>query len=148
MALIKWNPEVSLFPSMSTWLADFFDDWNEGNVPAIKGVSIPAVNVSETPEAYAVEVAAPGFSKDNFRLEVKDGYLVISGEMKEEKKEEEKGKYTRREFRYGSFSRAFALPNNVDEHNIRAQYNDGILRINLPKKESEAKAPTKSITIE
>lgn len=148
MVLIKWNPEASLFPSMSAWLADFFDDESNWNFPAMKGISVPAVNISETPEAYTLEMAAPGFSKDNFRLEIKNGYLVISGETKEEKQDEEKGKYTRREYRYGSFSRAFALPDDVDERHIRAQYTDGILRVHLPKKEGEANIPAKSIAIE
>ncbi len=148
MALVRWNPETSLFPAVSSWLSDFFNDEGGWAFPAMRRVSTPAVNVSETPEAYVLDMAAPGFSKDHFRLEIKNGYLVISGETKEEKKEEEKGKYTRQEFSYESFSRAFLLPDNVDEQRIRAEHKDGILRVNLPKKEGETNIPTKSIAIE
>ncbi len=148
MALIKWNPETSLFPAMSSWLTDFFNDEGDWNFPAVRGVSVPAVNVSENAEAYALEVAAPGYKKDDFRIEIKNGYLMISGEAKEEKKEEKKGKYTRCEFRYGSFSRAFALPDDIDEGHIKARYSDGILHITLPKKETKDTKESKSISIE
>ncbi len=148
MALIRWSPEEPFLPSIVGRIADFFDAEGNWSFPFSKGFSVPAVNISETPEAYTLEVAAPGFSKDNFRLEIKNGHLVISGETKEEKKDEEKGKYTRCEFRYGSFSRAFALPDDVDERHIRAQYTDGILRVNLPKKETAANIPARSIAID
>ncbi len=147
MALIKWNPELSLFPAASWW-SDFFNDEGEWVFPGGRGMSMPAVNIAEKDDAYTVEVAAPGFQKDHFRIEVKNGYLILSGEQREEKKEEEKGKYTRREFRYGSFSRSFALPDDVDEARIRARYNDGILEVTLPKKEAAPAQTAKSIAIE
>ncbi|MCS6928176.1 MAG: Hsp20/alpha crystallin family protein [Saprospiraceae bacterium] len=147
MALIRWNPEQTFFPSLRGWLTDFFDDDSPMSFPVV-GISMPAVNVSENDEAYTVEVAAPGFSKDHFRVEVQNGCLTISAEVKEEKKEEKEGKYTRREFRYGTFSRSFTLPENVDESRIAAKYTDGILRIQLPKKHVDTSKSTKSIAIE
>ncbi len=148
MALIKWSPETSLFPSMSSWLSDFFSDEGDWSMPVVRGMSVPAVNVTESNDNYTLELAAPGFQKDNFRVEIKNGYLTISGEMKEEKKDEKKSKYTRCEFRYGSFSRSFALPDDVDETRISARYSDGILHVVLPKNEAKATEASKSIAIE
>ncbi len=143
MALIRWNPETSLLPSLFSRWADFFssdEDW-----PTL----VPAVNISESSDKYSVEVAAPGFSKENFRVEVKNGYLTVSGEMKEEKADKQKGDYVRREFRYGSFSRAFMLPDDVDEAQINAHYSDGILHISAPKKREALSSQTaKNIAIE
>ncbi len=147
MSLIKWNPETSLFPSLGTWMDDFFADNGDWPKPMVKGISIPAVNVTENKKEYKLEVAAPGFNKADFNLEVKNGYLTIKGETKaeEEKKEEE---YTRREFRFSSFTRSFALPENVKESDIQAKYNDGILLVTLPKMKEEKTEVTKKISVQ
>jgi HSP20 family protein len=97
MSLVKWNPETSLFPTFSSWMDDFFPD--NGFKTAVKGVSIPAVNVTESKDAFKLKVAAPGFKKEDFKLEVQNGYLTISGENKEEKEDKDE-KYTRQEYRY------------------------------------------------
>lgn len=148
MALVKWNPEVSLFPSFPSWFDDFFADRGDFAFPAVKGVSMPAVNVTENKNEYKLEVAAPGFKKEDFKLEVKNGYLTISGESKQESEKKEEDKYTRREFRYSSFSRSFALPDNVQDAKISARYNDGILLITLPKSEVEAADVSKTIAVQ
>jgi len=148
MSLVKWNPEVSFFPSFPAWFDDFFADKGDFPVPSVKGVSIPAVNVTENKAEYKLEVAAPGFKKEDFKLEVKNGYLTIAGEVKEEKEEKEGDKYTRREFRYNSFSRSFALPDDVLDAKIGARYNDGILLITLPKSKTETADVTKTIAIQ
>jgi HSP20 family protein len=98
----------------------------------------PAVNISETPTSYEVEVAAPGFNKEDFSVKVEDDVLIISAETKEEKKEEEKN-YTRREYTYNSFTRSFRLPNNVKEGEIKATYTDGMLKLAMPKVAEEVK---------
>ena len=146
MALVKWNPETSFFPTFSSVMDDFFAGNGDFPTPMVKGISIPAVNVTENKKEYKLEVAAPGFKKEDFNLEVKNGYLTISGESKsdEEKKDEQ---YTRREFRYNSFSRSFALPDNVREQDIQARYNDGILWITLPKATDEP-VVSKSISVQ
>lgn len=146
MSLVKWNPETSLFPSISSWMEDFFADNGDFLKPRIKGVSIPAVNVTENKNAFKLEVAAPGFKKEDFKLEVKNGYLTISGEVKveEEKKDEE---YTRHEFRFDSFTRSFSLPENVKETDIEAKYTDGILQVTLPKTKVEKEDIVKKIAI-
>lgn len=146
MSLVKWNPATSLFPSISSIMDDFFTDNGDFPMPLVKGVSIPAVNVTENKKEFKMEVAAPGFKKEDFNLEVKNGYLTITGETKseEEKKDEQ---YTRREFRYNSFTRSFALPENVRENEILAKYDNGILMVTLPKSKVEAEV-VKSIAVQ
>lgn len=144
MSLVKWNPESSIFPSITGWMDDFFND--NTFRPAVKGISIPAVNVSESKKAYKLDVAAPGFKKDEFKLEIQHGYLTISGESNEEKEDKDE-KMTRREYAFNQFSRSFSLPENVDTDAISAQYADGVLKVTLPKKTAEGKA-TKKISVE
>lgn len=146
MALIKWNPETSFFPSLSSVMDDFFAGNSDFPTPMVKGVSIPAVNVTENKKEFKLEVAAPGFKKEDFNLEVKNGYLTISGESKSESENKDE-QYTRREFRFNSFSRSFALPGNVREQDIQARYNDGILWITLPKV-TEEPVVSKSISVQ
>ena len=141
MSLIKWNPETSLFPSISNWMDDFFPGNGDWPKPSVKGVSIPAVNVTETKDAFKLKVAAPGFKKEDFKLEIDNGYLTISGESKEEKEDKDE-KYTRQEYRYSSFARSFALPENVKNDDISAEYADGVLKVVLPKKKADEKPVT------
>ena len=148
MSLVKWNPEVSFFPSFPSWFDDFFSDGGDFRVPSAKGISMPAVNVTENNTEYKLEVAAPGFKKDDFKLEVKNNYLTISAEVKEEKEKKEGDKYTRREFRYSSFACSFALPDDVVDAKINAHYNDGILLITLPKSKTETAEVSKTIAIQ
>jgi len=98
----------------------------------------PSVNIKETKDAYNIEVAAPGFSKESFNVKVEDSLLTISGEAKEEKLEEGE-KITRKEFRNSSFKRSFTLPKTIVADKIAATYENGILKVTLPKME-EAKA--------
>ncbi|WP_121666263.1 Hsp20/alpha crystallin family protein [Mesonia aquimarina] len=130
------------------WLPSIFDDmfktdWLGGtsNVNNI-GVSIPAVNIKESDDNFSVEVAAPGKTKEDFDIELDNDVLTISSEEKKEKKDEENGKFTRREFSYSTFKRAFSLPEFIDNTKISASYENGVLLITLPKKE-EAKVQAK-----
>lgn len=143
MSLVKWDPNTSFFPSFPRWMDDFFQDNNF--MPAVKGVSIPAVNVKENKNTFKVDVAAPGFKKDDFKLEVQNGNLVISGEAKEEKEEKDE-KFTRQEYSYSTFTRSFTLPESVDSESISAQYADGVLKVTLPKKKTTEK-PAKQIAV-
>jgi HSP20 family protein len=107
----------------------------------------PAVNISEDEKVYGIEVVAPGFRKDDFKVKVDDDILTISAESKFEKQEPGNGKeYTRREYGYNSFTRSFRLPENVKDDSISASYQDGILKLELPKSKVQVKA-TKEITI-
>ncbi len=99
----------------------------------------PALNIKETDKAFEVELAAPGFSKKDFDVNIADGCLNISAE-KSDSKEEKNDNYTRKEFSYNSFEKSLQLPDSVKEEDVKAKYKDGILSFNLVKKE-EAKAP-------
>lgn len=96
------------------------------------GTGIPAVNVSETDEAFQLELAAPGKAKEDFKVEIENGTLCISSE-EEEANESENKNYTRKEYSYSSFNRSFSLPENVIEEEIAAKYEDGVLKLTLPK---------------
>ena len=98
----------------------------------------PLANVQETKDAYTIEVSAPGFSKESFNVKVEDSILTITGEAKEEKLEEGT-KFTRKEFVHASFKRSFTLPKTIVAAQIAATYQNGILKVTLPKME-EAKA--------
>ena len=125
-------------------LNDFFgrnlsdELWNE----SAAWESSPAVNIYEQKDKFEIEVAAPGLEKKDFKIDLKDDYLVISSERKGEKEEKKDGKVMRREFQYSSFQRSFLLPREVDVTKIKAAHKNGILTVELPKKEEfRDKAP-------
>ena len=119
----------------------FFDDDFMGFTPA-KQFASPAVNVLEDDKEYQIELAAPGMTKDDFKVRLENNdELVISLEKKEEHKEGKKKNYLRREFSYASYRQSFIVPDEVDVQKIGAKIEDGILRITLPKKEEVVKAP-------
>lgn len=95
---------------------------------------VPSVNIIENENDFKIEFAAPGVKKEEFNIKLENQVLTVSREVKEEK-EEKKENYTRREFVFGSFSRSFTLPKNVKFEDIKADYNEGILQMTLPKKE-------------
>ena len=109
-------------------------------------MNVPSANVTETPKEYLVELAVPGLERKDFKVEIDNHILMVSSEKKEEKKVEMEG-YTKREFSYNSFSRSFALPDNVKEGNIDAKYLDGILKISIPKREVTVTKPTREISV-
>ena len=114
--------------------------------------SIPAVNIKESDEGFNLELAAPGLGKEDFKLELENDILTISAEKKVEKEiaeenENKTEKYTRREFSFQSFKRTFTLPETVDISNINANYENGVLLVNLPKKEEAKPQPARLIEI-
>lgn len=126
------------FPAFSGLWNDLFDD-DFGFTPS--GSMVPAVNIKEEDKAFMLELAVPGRDKEDFKIEVNKNVLTVSSEVKEEKEEQDdEGKYTRREFRFSSFSRSFTLPETVDGDNIEARYDHGLLYLSIPKRE-EAIAP-------
>ena len=123
-------------------LDNFFENTWSG-----RGGQLPAVNISETDQNYHVEVVAPGFKKEDFKVKVDDDILTISAETKTEKTDEGKDReYTRREYSSSSFSRSFQLPDNVKDDSITASYQDGILKLEMPKSAQQQKA-TKEISV-
>ncbi|MBI1766975.1 MAG: Hsp20/alpha crystallin family protein [Bacteroidetes bacterium] len=131
MTLVK----KSDWPSMinNSLLSDFFDGDRFFDSDWLRKQSVPAVNVKENETNFEIEVAAPGLSKKDFRVTAENRMLSISSEKQEEKEEKEKD-YTRREFSYSSFNRSFTLPENVNEDDIKANYEDGILKLRIAKK--------------
>lgn len=134
----------NLFPNL---IDDFFgrnlmDDFFD----LTTGINTPAVNIVEGKEGFRIEVAAPGLNKDDFRIDLHNNVLTISSE-KEERKEEKEEKYMRREFSYSSFKRSFTLPVTVDADKIAANHKDGILQIEIPKKEEAKEKPARLISI-
>lgn len=110
------------------------------------GISLPKVNIKETADAYFVEMAVPGLKKSDFSIDLENQVLSIATEV-EEQNEEAKENYTRKEFGYSSFKRSFSLPETVEDGKIKATYNDGVLRIHLPKKEEAKQKPPRTIQI-
>jgi len=126
---------------------DFFNDrfFNQLKSTNCNG-SNPAVNVSEDDKGFIIEVAAPGIARKDFKLEIENDVLTISTELKENK-EEAKQNFLRREFNYQTFKRSFQLPETVDQEQIKATHESGILTLNLPKKEAEVQKAPRQIEV-
>jgi HSP20 family protein len=132
-------------PSIGNLLSDLFDTDSFFNDTNFRRSWMPSVNVIEDDKCYELDFAVPGLKKDDFKIEVDRGVLSISAESKSEKEETDK-KYTRKEYNYSSFSRSFTLPDNVNEDQLQAKYEDGVLKVVLTKKEEE-KSNKKTIKI-
>lgn len=138
-------------PLANTIFDDFLSkdlmDWTDKNFSAM-GSSLPSVNLKETDKKIEVELAAPGLKKDDFKVEIDNHMLTISSEKKEEKEENrKKDNYYRKEFNYQSFCRSFSLPDYADENSVKANYKDGILHVDITKKENPQKSSAKTIAI-
>jgi len=128
---------------------DFFKPWNEwfdsGNLLG-RAMTVPPVNITENKDEYLVSLAVPGMRKDDFKIDVDGNMLTISSE-KEETKEEKDKRFTRKEYSYSSFSRSFTLPDEVNKEKIDARYEDGVLKLMLPRKEEAKKPSAKQIAV-
>ena len=131
MTLIKRHNGYG-FP---TNFEDFFKTDFFGGTEMLKP-QIPTVNIKENDTDFTVELAAPGLKKEDFNIEVDKNIITISSEQKHDNQANDNSiKYTKREFSYQSFKRAFTLPDTVADDQIKANYENGILTIALPKKE-------------
>ncbi len=140
---------IARFPFLPSSMLDrFWDDelMNRANSNySSTNTSLPAVNIKESDDDFMIEVATPGMKKEDFSINYDNGRLTISSEKEEENVDEN---YNRREFSYQSFCRSFKVVDNViDNQKIKAKYEDGILYINLPKREEIKPKPAKQITI-
>jgi HSP20 family protein len=108
--------------------------------------AFPQTNIHETPEAYHLELNAPGRSKEDFKIQVEQGLLTVSFEKKEEAAQADGYKTIRREFEFKSFKRSFSIDDKVDVNSIQAKYENGVLKLLLPKKE-ESKQSARQINI-
>lgn len=148
--LVKRNGLFPLVP-VNTFFDDLFTkdifDWTDRNFSSI-GSNLPSVNLKETDDLLKIELAAPGMKKEDFKVEIDNNTLLISSEKEEEKEEtRKKDNYIRKEFNYQSFFRSFSLPEYIDESKIEANYKDGILHIDIAKKEGGKRKTTKRIAI-
>lgn len=140
--------EKGLLSPVNTLMQDFFSkdifDWADKNFEHV-GVNLPSVNLKESDKKLEIEMAVPGMTKEDFKVEIDNNMIIISSE-KEEKKEEsrKKGNYIKKEFSYQSFYRSFFLPDYIDDNKIEANYKDGILHVIIPKKDN-GKKKTKNI---
>ena len=144
MNLVKFSDQ---FPSMfNRFFDDNMLDWTNRNF-SDTNTTLPSVNVKENADEFMVEVAAPGFEKDQFKIELNNDVLTISSEKKIENETKDEERVTRKEFSYQSFSRSFTLPSLVERDKINAKYEKGILSITIPKKEEAKPKPAKQIKI-
>ena len=148
MSLLKRRKE-GLFPSSVTDLFEdrFFRPFYPGFLDVLEGgINVPPANLVESKDEYRLDISAPGFSKDDFNVEMQDGSLMVSAEHEEESKEDREN-YRRREFSWNNFSRTFNLPENAREDQINAKYENGMLKITIPKKEITQSKPKKEIMV-
>ena len=149
MTIVKRNGNLmNTFPAL---FSDFFNrdlfDSNESNF-SNTGTTLPAVNIKETKENFEVEMAAPGMTKNDFKVELDGNLLTITSETNNQIEDNEGDRYSRKEFSYQSFQRSFTLPKDVvDADKINAKYEDGVLRLLIPKKEEAKQKPPRLIQI-
>ena len=132
------------------WMPDIFNDFFDNTWMERPKATAPAINVLETPEAYQLELAAPGMTKADFDIHLdEDGDLVINMEKKSSENEKQKGHYVRREFSYTKFQQTMLLPEDTDREAIAAKVENGVLVVSIPKvKKVEVEKAKKQITIE
>lgn len=144
MTLVKFQGNKNR--GVDNWVNDFFNPiFNDSFLSDRFTSRVPAVNIAETSEAYHIELAAPGLEKGDFKINVDGDVLTISAEKKSETKDDNK-KYSKREYSYASFTRSFTLPDSIDHSGINANYQDGVLKVAVGKKE-EAKIASRLIEV-
>lgn len=141
----KYYPASSTKPFFGGLFQEFLNQGLADFVGADSVLHQPGVNVLETPDAYRVEIAAPGFEKQHFSISVEGNQLTVSAN-KEASTEQNEERFMRREFHYASFKRSFNLPESVNQNAVAAVYSNGILHVTLPKKD-EAKPVVKTVEI-
>ncbi len=133
MSLIKWNEPTKLMGKRN-WVENFFAETDDflKNWNMDMNLDVPAMNVKEEKDAFIIDVAAPGMKREDFKVEIDRGVLMISATT-EERKEEKTDTFRRQEFSYRDFKRSFWLPENIMAEQIVAHYENGILQLKLPK---------------
>jgi HSP20 family protein len=133
------------YPVFQNWFEDFFAPVQSYVTSRANG-SVPAVNIAEDDNRFAIEFAVPGLTKSDFSINLENDVLTVKSE-KENSSEANNGNYTRKEFNYSVFQRSFTLPDAADGEKIKAEYKDGILSIEIPKKEEAKVKPAREIEI-
>ena len=132
---------------------EFFDDFARPAKKVTTVNAVPAVmktDIKESDTGYELDVDLPGYKKEDVQAQLKDGYLTITATAKkDDEKKDENGKYIRRERYYGTCSRSFYVGDDLKQEDIKAKFEDGILKLNVPKKNAKAETEEhKFITIE
>jgi HSP20 family protein len=135
MTLVRYSKPRNVFPNL---INEFFNDDFFMGGRLMENSFVPSANVKENSKAFLIELSAPGFNKKDINIEVDDIMLKIYSEIKNEVENKDES-IIKREFHYNSFERSFQLPENVNAEKIKANYNDGILSIEIPKMEKEQK---------
>jgi HSP20 family protein len=148
MSIIKRNGNGFFMPELfDDFISRNLFDWGNSNF-SNTGTTLPAVNIRESNENFEVEMAAPGMNKNDFNILLEGNTLTITSEKSDEHEEKDGEKFSRREFRYQSFQRSFTLPKDVvDVEQINAKYENGILKLSIPKREEARKKPPRMINI-
>ncbi|UXX80316.1 Hsp20/alpha crystallin family protein [Reichenbachiella carrageenanivorans] len=144
MSLIKYNPRTLRTFTTNNLFDDLFNDRFFNNDATVGKSFTPQVDISETDKAFELSFAIPGIKKEEIKIDLNEGQLIVSGERKFEEKKDEKNFHTV-ETRYGSFSRSFHLPDNIDAGKVEAQYENGLLNISIPKDEKKIQKKTIAI---
>jgi HSP20 family protein len=128
------------YPVFQNWFEDFFAPVQNSSNNRFRA-SVPAVNIAEDENKYEIEFAVPGLTKSDFSINLENDLLIVKTE-KDNNSQETNSNYTRKEFNFSSFQRTFTIPESADGDKIKAEYKDGILSIEIPKKEeAKVKAP-------
>jgi HSP20 family protein len=146
MTLVKFNSDNNKNGSVPSFNNVFDSIFNDTFFSERMVTRVPAANISETTDHYHVELAAPGLKKEDFKLKLERDVLTVSVEQVGQNQEQDR-KFAKREFSYSSFVRAFTLPESANAEGIQARYNDGVLGIDIPKRE-EAKMVSRQIEIQ
>ena len=137
MSIVRYNSTLNDFvPTSFSNLVDRFFNESVSRAGGSAYSFVPRVDIVEADKAFEIHVAVPGMNKEDFKLDLNDSLLTISGERKFTKEKKENSFHSI-ETQYGSFSRSFTLPENVDANNISAKYVNGILEITVPKDEKK-----------
>jgi HSP20 family protein len=137
MSIVRYNSALNDFvPTSFSNLIDRFFNESVSRSGGSAYSFVPRVDIVEAEKAFEIHVAVPGMKKEDFKLDLNDSLLTISGERKFTKEKKENNFHSI-ETQYGTFSRSFTLPENVDSSNITAKYENGILEINVPKDEKK-----------
>ena len=143
MTLARFNNYPSLFDQLFD--TDLFD-WSNRNYSETN-TTLPSVNIKENADAFNVEMAVPGFDKKDFQIALDHNVLTISSEKKVENETKDGERFTRHEYSYQSFSRSFTLPEAANGDKISAKYENGILNVEIPKREEAKPKPMRQIAI-
>lgn len=144
MALVRFQDQLpSLF---NRFFENDLFDWSTRNF-SDTNTTLPSVNIKEDDNGFEVEMAAPGLEKKDFKIELLNNVLTVSCEKKMETETKEGQRFTRQEFSFQSFSRSFTLPYSVEGEKIMAKYENGILKVAIPKKEEAKPKPLKQIEV-